>query len=161
MTYDDNDDALSMAVTTALLESQTPIAPAPERAARMRTKLLAAIHAPDAGDAKNGLHTLRACDGEWITTAPGIAVKLLRSGTKSRSYLMRMQPGASVPPHQHVDVDEECFVLEGEARVGDLQLFAGDYHLAPRGVPHDWLVSNSGALLLLRSDLQPQFLTTP
>jgi hypothetical protein len=27
---------------------------------------------------------------------------------------------------------------------------AGDYHLAPRGVPHGWLRSRTGALLFLR-----------
>lgn len=156
---DGNDEMLSMAITTALLENQIPIAPDPARAARMRTKLLASIQTPGAVDA-NGLHTLRAADGQWVAVAPGIDVKLLRNLANGRSFLMRMQPGSRVAPHQHVDIEEECYVLEGEARIGDLQLFAGDYHVAPRGVPHDWLVSEGGALLLLRGDSQPHFLAS-
>lgn len=168
-TYDDsNDENLSMAITTALLESQTPIAPDVARSTRMRAKLLAAVHTEKVTantkcktgsfDA-NGLYTLRAPQGTWIKMSANIEVKLLRSGAQSRSYLMRLHPGARVPPHQHVDVEEECYVIEGEAYIGDLRLHSGDYHLAPRGVPHDWLCSDTGALLLLRADLQPRYLS--
>lgn len=170
---DSNDENLSMAFTTALLESQTPIAPDAARGARMRAKLLAAVRAEktaaqnssDVVNIKgghvdvNGLYTLRAPEGTWIKMSADIEVKLLRSDSQSRSYLMRMHPGARVPPHQHTDVEEECYVLEGEAYIGDLHLRAGDFHLAPRGVPHDWLCSDTGALLLLRADLQPHFLS--
>lgn len=164
--YDDgNDENLSMAITTALLESQTPIAPDAVRATRMRAKLLTDVRAQTTqseagGFDASGLYTLRAAQGSWITMSEGIEIKLLRSDSQSRSYLLRLHPGARVPPHQHVDVEEECYVLEGEAYIGDLRLRSGDYHLAPRGVPHDWLRSDTGALLLLRADLQAHFLTT-
>src|SRR5690606_22695315 len=158
---DSNEETLTMAVTTALLESQTPITPDAARNDRIRTRVIAAAHASrDAASAvsgafdANGLFTLRAEEGEWVSVAPTLEIKLLRQDLHSRSYLLRTHPGARMPPHQHVDVEEECYVLEGEARIGDLRLTQGDFHLAPRGVPHDWLCSDSGALLLLRADNQ-------
>lgn len=170
-TYDDgNDENLSMAITTALLENQTPIAPDAVRKMRIRKKLLAAVHAEKIAEVSasddfatgifdaNGLYTVRAQEGEWVKMNADIEVKLLRGDMQSRSYLMRLYPGARVPPHLHVEVDEECYVLEGEARIGNLHLRAGDFHLAPRGVPHDWLCTDAGALLLLRADSRTQFL---
>ena len=41
-------------------------------------------------------------------------------------------------------------VLEGEVRIGDLVVRQGSYHLAPAGVPHEPISSESGALLFLR-----------
>jgi len=54
-----------------------------------------------------------------------------------------------VLPHVHGQ-DEECMVLEGEVRIGDLVVRAGAYHLAPRGVAHEPISSEHGALLFLR-----------
>jgi len=62
---------------------------------------------------------------------------------------LKLEPGAAVVPHDH-PVDEECLVLEGEARIGELVVRAGDYHLAPRGKPHGMITSEHGALLFLR-----------
>lgn len=56
---------------------------------------------------------------------------------------------AVVLPHVHGH-DEECMVLEGEVRVGDLVVKQGAYHLAPRGVAHEPTRSESGAPLFLR-----------
>jgi hypothetical protein len=41
--------------------------------------------------------------------------------------------------------------LEGDVRFGDVQVWAGDYHLAPQGVPQGLVRSRHGALLLLRA----------
>jgi hypothetical protein len=41
-------------------------------------------------------------------------------------------------------------VLEGEVSIGDLIVRQGAYHLAPKGVAHDPICSESGALLFLR-----------
>ena len=61
-------------------------------------------------------------------------------------------PGASLPAHDH-PADEECLVLEGEVMLGDILGRAGDYHLAPKGLPHGTITSKTGALLFIRAGI--------
>ncbi|MGV6808755.1 MAG: cupin domain-containing protein [bacterium] len=103
--------------------------------------------------------TIRAKEGEWVEIRPKVKIKPLYLDRQagSRSFLMQLQPGASWPTHEHT-YDEECIVLEGDVRIGDLSVSAGDYHLAPKGVTHGELTSDNGALLFLRagiSDTEP------
>lgn len=103
--------------------------------------------------------TIRAKEGEWVEIRPKVKIKPLYLDRKagSRSFLMQLQAGARWPTHEHT-YDEECIVLEGDVRIGDLSVSAGDYHLAPKGVTHGELTSDNGALLFLRagiSDTEP------
>jgi quercetin dioxygenase-like cupin family protein len=60
--------------------------------------------------------------------------------------------GAGVPRHVHHNEDETFYVIEGEltALVGDerIDLSAGDYLFAPRGVPHTYVVRSEHARML-------------
>ena len=87
--------------------------------------------------------------GVWQPFAPGVTMKVLHEAGDTLSYLLRLQPGASLPPHRHPQ-DEECLVLEGEMHIGELVIGAGGYHLGRRGVLHDQLSSPGGALIFLR-----------
>ena len=78
---------------------------------------------------------------------------MLHSEGRYNSILLRMAPGSSLPAHFHED-DEECVVLEGRVRIGDVRVSAGDYHLALSGSRHGELQSDSGALLFLRTTRQ-------
>jgi anti-sigma factor ChrR (cupin superfamily) len=60
-----------------------------------------------------------------------------------------MQPGASIQGHHHASA-EECLVLEGDLRIGDLHLKAGDYHVAAEGSIHPVLRSQGGAVMFVR-----------
>ncbi len=71
------------------------------------------------------------------------------------TVLVRMAPGASYPAHRHAD-DEECYVLEGDLQVGEQDMVAGDYQLAPRGSLHPVQSTRGGCLLLLRSSLHDE-----
>jgi len=95
------------------------------------------------------LTTIQAAEGEWAPFSPKVSIKVLRRDVDTQSYLLRLEPGAVLLPHVH-DHDEECMVLEGEVRIGDLVVRQGAYHLAPRGVVHEPIVSEGGALLFLR-----------
>lgn len=98
--------------------------------------------------------TIRAKEGEWVEIRPKVKIKplYLDRNAGSRSFLMQLQPGARWPTHHHT-YDEECIVLEGDVRIGDLSVSAGDYHLAPKGVTHGELTSDKGALLFLRAGI--------
>lgn len=130
----------------ALLDAQAEIRPDADRAHRLKARILERVRS----EARPlDLLTIRAGEGEWIRLGPKVEMKPLREGADAFSFLLRLAPGAVLPPHGH-DLDEECIVLEGEVQFGDVRVQAGDFHLAPRGVPHGLMRSRKGALLYLR-----------
>ncbi|MFP5417940.1 MAG: cupin domain-containing protein [Gammaproteobacteria bacterium] len=132
----------------ALASATSPEAPDPDAAARMREKLFQRVHAavPD-------YLFVHRHQGEWVVLMQGVELKLLREDTHSRSFLLRMSPGSRLPPHEHA-LDEEALVLEGDATINGVLCRAGDYHLAPKGRPHDWLTSENGCLLFIRGAVE-------
>lgn len=78
--------------------------------------------------------------------------KILSENKESQvqSFLLRMAPGAVIPPHEHI-LDEECFMLEGEFMIGDVYLSQGDYHLARKGSKHGIASTQTGGLAFLRA----------
>jgi anti-sigma factor ChrR (cupin superfamily) len=101
-------------------------------------------------DALAGSRTVRAGEGRWEQLCAGIERKTLwHDREKGRiTFLIRAQPGAEFPAHQHDD-DEEAYVLSGDLAFDDLVLEAGDYHLARPGVSHPVGRTRTGCMLLL------------
>jgi quercetin dioxygenase-like cupin family protein len=124
-------------------ESLTPVTP-PEG---LRGKVLARIRN---GDKSYSLRTIQAHKG-WVDFIPGVRIKMLyRDDTLgTRSFLARLEPGVTLPPHEH-DSAEECLVLEGEITLGDIPVRTGDYHFASKGAAHGVTRTRTGALLFLR-----------
>ncbi len=140
------EDVLPDAVVHALLESVDPIQPDTSVADRISNKLFGRIAAEGtAGE----LLTVPGDSGDWVETAPGNSVKVLRRDSESVSMLVRLEAGATFPAHSH-PADEETYVLEGDTLFGDIPLSAGDYHLAPAGTSHGEVTSRGGCLLLIR-----------
>jgi quercetin dioxygenase-like cupin family protein len=113
--------------------------------ARVRAKLMQNI----AADASGRHVTVTAEGGQWRDFLPGIQRKVLHEQGGLMSYLLKFAPGAVLPSHRH-PVDEECVVLEGRLRIGDLTLAAGDFHLARQGLAHGEIESSEGAVIYLR-----------
>jgi mannose-6-phosphate isomerase-like protein (cupin superfamily) len=67
--------------------------------------------------------------------------------------LIRDCAGAATPLHVHHDTDETFYVIEGALTVviGDerFEARAGDFVLAPRGVPHAWVVTSDTVEMLV------------
>ena len=84
-----------------------------------------------------GTLTKRAGTANWFEISPGIKGRLLHvDRAQNRQYLLiRMAPGASYHPHSH-DADEQSLVLEGDLSFGDLNLKAGDFHVATPSSSH-------------------------
>jgi hypothetical protein len=97
-----------------------------------------------------GSSTVRAGEGKWEPLVPGIDRKMLwHDRDKKRiTFLIRAQPGAEFPAHQH-DEDEEAYVLSGDLSFDDLVLSAGDYHLARPGVRHPVGRTKGGCMLIV------------
>ena len=102
---------------------------------------------------RDGYITVRSDAGQWMDFLPHVQVKVLHSDGRYNSILLRMAPGSSLPAHFHED-DEECVVLDGQVRIGNVGVSAGDYHLALSGSRHGELRSDTGALLFLRTTKQ-------
>ena len=60
-------------------------------------------------------------------------------------------------PHHHGGA-EECYVLEGDLRTGDVWMHAGDYQHAAAGSVHPVQSTVQGCLLLIHSSLQDELL---
>ena len=67
------------------------------------------------------------------------------------TLLIRMAPGAALPLHMHAE-PEECYVVEGDLRDGDLRLRAGDYIRSEGGTSHG-VSTEQGCLLLVTASL--------
>ncbi|MDJ1472417.1 dimethylsulfonioproprionate lyase family protein [Xanthocytophaga flava] len=80
----------------------------------------------------------------------GISVISLRYDTdthRSPSILLRFEPGASYPYHNHPG-GEEIYVVSGEAILENTTLKEGDYLYTPPGFKHS-VTSQTGCTLLL------------
>jgi anti-sigma factor ChrR (cupin superfamily) len=145
VTQHNDEITISADIEALLLEAATPLIPPAGLRARVLQHLNMDVAQP---------LTLRSGEG-WQPLLPGIEVKQLlvdrQAGT--RSVLLRAAPGASLPPHQHHGY-EECVVLEGEIRIGELTLRPGDYHCMPAGSMHPAVSARSAALVYLRGALE-------
>lgn len=69
---------------------------------------------------------------------------------------MHCPPGDQPPLHVHADEDEGFYVLSGALTVWvgaaePVTLTAGDYALAPHGLPHTYRAGDDGAVMLVTS----------
>lgn len=124
-------------------ESLDAVMPPPD----IKMKVLGAVALPG--------RTVRGNEGKWTSIAPGVRLKKL-SSDRSRNtvmVLMEMQPGSVVPPHEHRHA-EDSYIIRGSARLGDLVLFAGDFHHVDAGSRHESIISDDGCLALLVMDAE-------
>jgi len=119
--------------------------PSPAQARTIRRKLMERVADAD------GSHLTIAADAlAWQPFGEGVHIKPLREQGGVLSYLLRLAPGASLPPHRH-PLDEECLVLEGWLRVGSrIAVGPGGYHLAHQGALHATISTVTGATIFLR-----------
>jgi anti-sigma factor ChrR (cupin superfamily) len=98
------------------------------------------------------VHVVHAGEGGWQPVGAGVHAKQLYvdSARDSVTMLVRMAPGSEYPAHRHGG-PEQCFVLEGDVRVGDLVLHAGDYQCAAPASVHEITRTEQGCLLLIIS----------
>lgn len=124
---------------------EAPSSGTPTQAHSIRRRLMERV-----ADADLSHLTIDGGAGEWQPFLEGVAIKVLRENAGLLSYLLRLEPGAVLPPHRHPH-DEECVVLEGRLQVGSkIEIGPGGYHLAHGGALHATISSASGATIFLR-----------
>lgn len=115
------------------------------RARQIRQRLMERVADADASHL-----TVPLDQGLWQPFLDGVQIKVLREQDEALSYLLRLAPGARLPPHRHPQ-DEECIVIEGSLRVGTQPAFGpGSYHLAHGGALHATISTDTGATIFLR-----------
>ena len=93
-----------------------------------------------------GLIVSRMDEGRWRPLAPGVEVKRLWD---SRTFLMRCEPGSTVPAHEH-RAFEHTLVVSGDL-VSNLGTYGpGDYHGVPSGGTHDAWTTRTGCVALIQ-----------
>jgi anti-sigma factor ChrR (cupin superfamily) len=123
---------------------------------RVRTALLSAVRGQL--EERKGMKvetsgsflSIRASEGTWQEVVEGVLLKSLFVDPDSglATSLVRMLPGASLPVHKHIGV-EQFFVLEGDCNVAGQKLGPGDYHRAEKGSIHESTHTENGTLFLL------------
>lgn len=156
-----SDAELPAPLMQTLLDAVKPAVPAPGVAERVHTRLFSKVrgegNAKDvkeeaAGRLASAFVTLRGSTGPgdgWVELLPKAHAKLLFTDGEAESYMIRLEPGAWAPAHEH-PADEECLVLEGSLWQGDVFLSAGDFHVARPGMKHGELRTDTGALVFIR-----------
>ncbi len=130
-----------------LEQGATPIEPPDE----VWSRIEAAIDVTPWSDIKV---SIRANEGVWVEILPGVEKKQLLIDRKlgTESYLLRMAPGAELLPHQHTKT-EECYMIAGDATIGEEHYEQGDYLAIPAGTSHPMIFSQGGALMYISGEI--------
>jgi quercetin dioxygenase-like cupin family protein len=148
------EEELSADLVAAMLADVAGADVEPATSARIKARVLertaAAAQSMPAG--RPGFIDVLAGAG-WRVLAPGVEMKVLFEDNAARSWMVRLQPGSELPPHEHDEGQEECLVLQGDVWLDDRQYGPGDYQIAQRGTWHGRVRTDGGCLLFLRSQL--------
>jgi len=143
-------DAIDDVLAARLAEGLEPAELSSSQRARMRQRILERALAP----APDGTFTLRASEPGWTAVTERVEIRVLRRDVArgDQTILIRMQPGSVIDAHAH-NLDEECYVIEGEIEIGGHCVRHGDMHVARAGTKHQSIRSRAGALLLVRAEI--------
>ena len=126
--------------------TELAVSAATEPPAHLRDRVLAAIR-----DSPDAISIMRAGEGGWVKTPiPGVSVKPLYRDPVSRlvTQLVRLAPGAQLPSHRHA-APEQCYVVEGDVKIGKDRFGPGDFSLAPAQSLHGVVSTVGGCLLVI------------
>ena len=92
------------------------------------------------------------------TRFPGVEAKtlLIDRETGIVTSLMKFAPGAKLPEHEHVLI-EQTYVLEGSLVCGEGECKAGDYVWRPAGSRHEAWAGPQGGLMLAMFQIPNKF----
>ena len=107
---------------------------------------------------KPGLLFTRSEFIDWKGDNTSVQVKTLSKDPETgyRLSLIRMAPGAVLPPHRHADV-EDSYVLEGEMLVSGVLMRPGDHCRAEPDSVHTGVISRTGCVFIARASLHDEF----
>ena len=140
---------LDQDVLDAILVAAAPAELTPDRATAVKMRVMERVRATTR--LLENTRTVYSNVGKWVSVAPGVSMKTLHVDDRGQSFMLRLDPGATLPAHPH-DSNEECIVVEGELQLRDFNMRAGDYHLARLGSRHEDIFSPTGALVFIHRE---------
>jgi quercetin dioxygenase-like cupin family protein len=114
----------------------------------IRERLLKRISPPPASQQSHIEATvLRENDTPWKKLpVPGVEIRRLLG---DKTMLVRMQPGAVFPTHEHRFM-EQCYVLSGSVTDSSgMTAYAGDFVSMPAGSTHQPITTETGCVFLI------------
>ena len=101
----------------------------------------------------------RPAQAKWEKVAEGVFCKLLAVDAEKRrvTMLVRLAPGSDYPPHRHAGI-EELHLLQGELRIDDNRLRAGDFIRAEAGSVDHRVWSETGCTCVLMTSTRDAIL---
>ena len=135
-------------VVEALGFAGAPATPPASVRAKLISGLMVETQPPPGSDLQS--YSLRANEGRWTETAPGVFEKHLFSDERRGTVttLIKIMPGIKLPSHRHIG-REECLVIEGDFHVSSEEFGPGDYRCSMAGTIDETPYSINGALLLI------------
>jgi quercetin dioxygenase-like cupin family protein len=118
-------------------------------AAKMKKKVMFFAESYSTINNTMASQAMKKDDFSWSQFSPLIEIKVLRQDSKTMTALFKLAANAICPFHLH-DIEEECFVTEGEVFLGGQLLFAGDYQIVGKGSSPGGCHSRNGAVILVR-----------
>ena len=111
----------------------------------LRSRLMSQV----AGERETGrdMQVVRSGAEGWI--AGPVAGSHFKALNGRKTFLLRLEPGITFPPHEHEEGAEQCLVIEGTATAAGVTILAGDFVTMPQGSYHDDLHSETGCTLLI------------
>ena len=100
---------------------------------------------------------LRSSDARWTPTGiRGVRFRTLCADRRAnrRTIVLHMDPGTSLPDHDHAG-PEEVYVVSGDLSLGDELLGPGDYFRVPAGAEHGTPRTKNGCTCIIVSDYVP------
>jgi anti-sigma factor ChrR (cupin superfamily) len=106
-----------------------------------------------------GFLYVRRDEGKWVEIMGGVKVKNLYRNPERNyaTFLVRMEPGATFPDHVHSDT-EECYIIEGDLRMGGQVFGKGDYIRAEAHSTHESISTDNGCFLLIAASEENELL---
>jgi anti-sigma factor ChrR (cupin superfamily) len=97
-----------------------------------------------------GTATKRAHTGDWKEIHPGFRVKLLNriESLNRQTVMVQLDPGAEFRAHPHSQ-DEEIIMISGDLIMGELTLYAGDFHVARADRVHPVSTTRTGCVCII------------
>ncbi|HYZ85646.1 MAG TPA: cupin domain-containing protein [Bryobacteraceae bacterium] len=147
-------ELIALRETAAAIPEADPVSP-PDS---VRERLLREISKP-LQEPLPGIFVVKPDRIDWRQTRfPGVSVKRLyvNEATQYMTTLLKIEPGAQYPSHIHKDV-EQCLVLEGTVRIGNIRIGQGDFEYALANTTHDPITTDDGCVLLIISHQHDEY----
>jgi anti-sigma factor ChrR (cupin superfamily) len=138
-------ESLDFDLFLELFEATPDLAPTDATKSQIKAKLMQRV-----AQSRDAQFFVFAEQGQWRSINQGIQIKILKSDTQAKSFLLKLAQNTTIPYHDH-QKNEETFVIDGEVWLDGIHCKNGDYHFAGVGTFHKEIRTEAGCTLLIKT----------